>query len=291
MRKAFTLLELLVVIAIIAIIMGLIIPAVQRVREAASCVKCINNLKQIGLACQNYEHVFGVYPDGGHAKKPGLFTQILPYLEQGNLEEIVQKSPVNHPNYFSTVPVPIYSCPSRPNPRFRTEWYGTFFLGDYAWARISLNQWEPKIYCGGAFSCDGSTAVSYSGWASQVWAAPPASSCPQVFRKPIDHTDITDGTSNTLLISEKQLGIPYYNSPNQDASFLSAGTYGNQADPRFKPVNDRNGSPWCEYFGSAHISKLNVLWCDKSVRSIKYEVAQPLWLAYATRAGNEVVID
>jgi prepilin-type N-terminal cleavage/methylation domain-containing protein/prepilin-type processing-associated H-X9-DG protein len=192
-RTAFTLIELLVVIAIIAILIGLLLPAVQRVRESASRMKCQNNLKQLGMALHNYHDTSGSFPpgyfasglyvDGSTDTSPGWAwgAYILPFLEQQNLYNQFNFSlPVQNFPAIQTI-VTAYLCPSDLTPS------GPFTVTGNSWNTICMA--PPSSYaacCGGGVS---TTAATGNG---------------AFYRN--SHTrllDITDGTSNTILIEER----------------------------------------------------------------------------------------
>jgi prepilin-type N-terminal cleavage/methylation domain-containing protein/prepilin-type processing-associated H-X9-DG protein len=192
-RKAFTLIELLVVIAIIAILIGLLLPAVQKVRENASRVSCCNNLKQIGLALHQYHDTYGYLPAGYTASGPYVNgatdtdpgwawgTYIVPYIEQGPLyKQFDLTQPVVNSPASSTV-VTTFICPSD------TVQLAPFAVTNSVWDTVWMA--PPSSYgatCGSSVS---TTAATGNGTFYRNSA--------------VRLIDILDGTSNTIFISER----------------------------------------------------------------------------------------
>jgi prepilin-type N-terminal cleavage/methylation domain-containing protein/prepilin-type processing-associated H-X9-DG protein len=215
-RTAFTLVELLVVIAIIGILIALLLPAVQKVREAAKRVKCANNLKQLALACHNYHDAYATLPYGRKYDIWDTYTWselILPYIEQGDVFNLYYTLPqtgyvANYPGpngpigagpplqTARTSRIPQFYCPSDPsNPagnELYTEEFG-FYRGNYRG-------------CTGSGDMYGNATDATSGpWGPGVFAVIPGQSFdPNVMptTASVALTHITDGTSNTLLFSE-----------------------------------------------------------------------------------------
>src|SRR5436189_2686354 len=155
-RAAFTLIELLVVIAIIAVLIGLLLPAVQKVRDAANRMKCQNNLKQIGLALHNYESANGLFPPNGvypakatQADSYSALARILPYVEQSNLYQLVDlNAPANTQNAVTSQRIPIYLCPSETRDRAKPPTGSqtiTRYPLNYAAAEGTWLVWNPTV--------------------------------------------------------------------------------------------------------------------------------------------------
>jgi prepilin-type N-terminal cleavage/methylation domain-containing protein/prepilin-type processing-associated H-X9-DG protein len=299
-RVGFTLIELLVVIAIIGILIGLLLPAVQKVREAANRAKCENNLKQWGLAMHMYNDTMGYLPPGANSSPRHTWVPHLwPYIEQQALAQKygdpnVQQfytAPACVTNTYNGVvaqPIPLYYCPSdRP---------GAFWTWDPYWrcrGNYAVN-WGPVPIPAAA-----NAATGPFGWVNNNTAMPLKASI----------QTIPDGTSNTLLMSEV-LMAPHDNDGDTNGDFFNddQSTVGG----RFMTINTPNStapdqlaycvadnvyapcttsSPYQVSARSKHSGGVNALFCDGSVHFISNGISTSTWEALGTMNGGEVIGD
>jgi prepilin-type N-terminal cleavage/methylation domain-containing protein len=309
-RRGFTLIELLVVIAIIAILIGLLLPAVQKVREAAARTQSQNNLKQIGLAAHNYVDVNKTLPPAfvrasSTANKGWIdgswVVNILPYVEQDNLKRVVDSSTATADQYYA----------------------------------ITYNQAPPKIFinpidpsnANGAYT-DGPWGVySVTGYVANFAAAGgviknPSTGQPQTVNLR-DIVQISDGTSNTWLYTERitvclrapqpfsgpSFGPNYVGDYYSIAPYANTGWYGwmpvvnywpdpaasyvvtgAATRPQFGPTwNSRTAT--CDYRLASSARPQGILVCmgDGSVKQVASGVSGDTWWAATTPAGGEVL--
>ena len=219
-RIAFTLIELLVVIAIIAILIGLLLPAVQKVRESAARTQCANNLKQIGLAMHNYESTYGSFPPGFISTTTGAWSGggndavaesgpgwsflslILPYAEQENLYRSINLSlPITNPvnTTARSTTVTIYRCPSDMGPNRATVWMAPANGGSPMPATVgTISDIATTSYVGCLGGGNPTDAPAYTAMYEQQ----PFNG---IFHRNqgVRIADISDGTSNTIGVGER----------------------------------------------------------------------------------------
>jgi prepilin-type N-terminal cleavage/methylation domain-containing protein len=288
-RKGFTLIELLVVIAIIGVLIGLLLPAVQKVREAANRIKCQNNLKQIGLALHNFHDRMGSLPPGYSDKSPwprddagpgwGWAAFLLDDLEQGNVQRTINFS-LNLGDPSAVAPrtafLPVFWCPS-------DRKVGTFTVTDGG-----SNSWT--VAQGSYVACNGNDGVD------DMTTPPHTGAFVRGARYQI--ADISDGLSNTFFVGERcttmalstwagavtGAQVPSVRDPGSfsGASALVLGHCGPHL-PNDNIVTDADA------MSSAHTQGVQFLFGDGSVRQINNSISMTVYDALATRAGGEVV--
>jgi prepilin-type N-terminal cleavage/methylation domain-containing protein len=309
-RRGFTLVELLVVLTIIALLLGLLLPAVQRVREASHRASCLNNLKQIGLAAQNYVSVVRTFPAGYLSKfhsptgmssrvvshgHPGIFTKpqatgwgwgylLLPFLEQQGLYDSVDLSlPVESPSNRGpreTI-LKVYVCPAD----YHT---GVFVVHNFVNKPMGPAATNSYAACFGA----GATPSANPDVGTGIFAR--NSHC-----RP---GDITDGLSHTIAFGERGSlltqtpwagvmtggtarttpGAPVYTSIVEPAPGMVLAVVKH-------PLQDASSEPY-DFF-SPHGQVCQFAFADGSCRAIGSDIPFTVLQALATRAGEEAVED
>jgi prepilin-type N-terminal cleavage/methylation domain-containing protein/prepilin-type processing-associated H-X9-DG protein len=279
-ERAFTLVELLVVIAIIGILIALLLPAVQAAREAARRKQCTNNLKQLGMACQNYASTKKHLPiskgyTGQNLNGKGWILDLLPYIESqavcdqfkpyldGNMSS---GSGILHPNCREALRTPVSGlrCPT-----------------DETTGITSKNEFQ--------ITPNETIVTSYKGVAGTNLACRTTTNCDgllwlSTFLRPIKFAMITDGTSHTMLIGED---IPSQNW--HSAAYYANGDYCTTEYPLnsiYRPPQPENW-PVVMTFRSLHPSGVQFCMADGSVQFIRETIKNTIYKALSTRAKGE----
>ncbi len=306
-RLAFTLIELLVVIAIIAILIALLVPAVQKVREAAARTQCVNHLKQLALGMHGHHDAFKVLPWGrskGALDSPSWAVLILPYIDQGHVYGRFINPDINGTSFpmitrgnkpmaithnlirgqwvasgIMQAPIPVFFCPSRNKVRVVREQDGA-----------SVTEGIASDY--GVNYGSGTSAVENDNGPFFFSCGPCGDGMPMI--------RITDGTSNTLMIGEKHVtpvGIGMFDEvtgAEQDFNIYSsqpskwAYVTGRKAGVNF-PIALNAHAPYANQFGSWHSAIVNFAFGDATVRGLRNSLAGTTLASLSARDDGQPV--
>lgn len=281
LRTAFTLIELLVVMAVIGLLLALLLPAVQKVREAASKMICANNLKQIGLAYHHYHNDHGCLPPALTSANVSNLTWILPYIEQdaiANKYDVTQPPTAPPNSLIADKPLKLFLCPTMdrpdnpPHPAYAS--YGANVGSQFCWAHA----YPPGAY--------------------------PPHDGPIIPDRPggkVKLTDITDGTSNTFLAGEMHCNVkdylytsgPFAGSPRLGNTSWVWGYPTYSFGSTVVPMNKKTHAgpliqSGIQAFRSDHPNGCNFLLGDGSVRFLVNGIDFASYQALSTRRGGEV---
>lgn len=337
----FTLVELLVVIAIIGILVALLLPAIQAAREAARRSQCINNLKQLGIACQLHVDTHGFLPSGGWGdwwvgcpdqgageSQPGNWTyQLLSYIEESARRGVGQGFRCTDPNSKAALgqmvatSIAVFYCPTRraaqpypmgarpypnldqPERAAKTD-YAANMGGEYAFVGMNTDVGPPTIAAAETYKWLFSGALRISQIRTKY---PNFNGLTGVIfqRSEIKFSQITDGTTHTYLLGEKNLdpnhyddGVPgnddqsMYNGHDRDNLRAAFSWYpGPEVGPPQCPaVPDTPGTDYSQWnFGGPHPGGWVALFCDGSVRYLTYDMGPKVHQNFGTRNDGDVI--
>jgi prepilin-type N-terminal cleavage/methylation domain-containing protein/prepilin-type processing-associated H-X9-DG protein len=304
-RSGFTLIELLVVVAIIGVLIGLLLPAVQKVREAANRLRCANNLKQIALACHNFHDAQGMLPPqhgwtGNNFGAFGtLFFHILPYVEQNAL---YQKAKISV-NDTQTYPAPTYTRLAGTYDSRNS--LGSEVISIYQCMSDPGKDEGPSGWGWARGSYAGNFQVLGNGTPSGPTCSDPAGNSPSWRGIAYLPTSISDGTSNTLLLAEKYASCnspypSYWTGGNMWARWdcldywqPTFAAYTTGPSSKFQVQPTPHNSPACNPMvaQTSHAGAMNVAFADGSVRSLAATITGTTWWQLCTPNGGEALGD